>query len=57
MTAIGPVSPESTHYPKHGEAAVLRVATGEAALGIVVCGSGQGMKMVEQKVKSVECGG
>ena len=56
VTDIGPVSPESTHYPKHGEAAARRVATGEADLGIVVCGTGQGIMMAANKVKGIRCG-
>ncbi|MEL7177157.1 MAG: ribose 5-phosphate isomerase B [Pseudomonadota bacterium] len=53
---IGPVSPESTHYPKHGEAAARLVAAGEADLGIVVCGTGQGIMMAANKVKGIRCG-
>ena len=56
VTAIGPVSPESTHYPKHGEAGARRVATGEADRGIVVCGTGQGIMMAANKVKGIRCG-
>jgi hypothetical protein len=29
---IGPTTPESTHYPKHGEAAARLVASGDAGL-------------------------
>ncbi|WP_224825720.1 ribose 5-phosphate isomerase B [Cognatishimia sp. MH4019] len=53
---IGPVSPESTHYPKHGEAAARAVAAGDADLGIVVCGTGQGIMMAANKVKGIRCG-
>ncbi|MEL7212833.1 MAG: ribose 5-phosphate isomerase B [Pseudomonadota bacterium] len=53
---IGPVSTESTHYPKHGEAAARVVASGEADLGIVVCGTGQGIMMAANKVKGIRCG-
>lgn len=53
---IGPTTPESTDYPKHGEAAARRVASGECALGIVVCGTGQGIMMAANKVKGVRCG-
>ncbi len=53
---IGPTTPESTDYPKHGEAAALRVASGDCALGIVVCGTGQGIMMAANKVKGVRCG-
>ncbi|OYW94060.1 MAG: ribose-5-phosphate isomerase [Caulobacterales bacterium 32-67-6] len=53
---IGPTTTESTDYPRHGEAAARRVASGECALGIVVCGTGQGIMMAANKVKGVRCG-
>lgn len=53
---IGPTTPESTDYPKHGAAAARLVASGDCALGIVVCGTGQGIMMAANKVKGVRCG-
>ena len=53
---IGPQTPESTHYPAHGEAAARRVASGECALGIILCGTGQGIMMAANKVKGIRCG-
>ncbi len=53
---IGPTSPESTHYPDHGAAAARKVASGEADLGIVLCGTGQGIMMAANKVKGIRCG-
>lgn len=53
---IGPTSPESTHYPAHGEAAAKQVASGDCALGIILCGTGQGIMMAANKVKGVRCG-
>lgn len=53
---IGPVSPESTHYPAHGEAAARRVSSGDCALGIILCGTGQGIMMAANKVKGIRCG-
>ena len=53
---IGPVSSESTPYPAHGEAAARKVATGECNLGIVLCGTGQGIMMAANKVKGIRCG-
>ena len=50
---IGPTSPESTHYPTHGEAAARRVASGDCALGIILCGTGQGIMMAANKVKGI----
>jgi ribose 5-phosphate isomerase B len=53
---IGPTTPESTHYPKHGQAAAERVASGDCALGIILCGTGQGIMMAANKVKGIRCG-
>lgn len=53
---IGPQTPESTHYPKHGAAAAQLVASGDCALGIVLCGTGQGIMMAANKVKGIRCG-
>lgn len=53
---IGPTTTVSTDYPSHGEAAARRVASGDCALGIVVCGTGQGIMMAANKVKGVRCG-
>ncbi|WP_281984745.1 ribose 5-phosphate isomerase B [Thalassorhabdomicrobium marinisediminis] len=53
---IGPDTAESTHYPKHGEAAARKVASGDCDLGIVVCGTGQGIMMAANKVDGIRCG-
>ena len=53
---IGPRTPESTHYPKHGEAAARQVASGDCALGIILCGTGQGIMMAANKVPGIRCG-
>ncbi len=53
---IGPVTPESTPYPQHGEAAARRVASGDCALGIILCGTGQGIMLAANKVKGIRCG-
>jgi ribose 5-phosphate isomerase B len=53
---IGPSTPESTHYPLHGQAAAERVASGDCTLGIVLCGTGQGIMMAANKVKGIRCG-
>ncbi len=53
---IGPTSPESTHYPKHGAAAAQLVASGDCRLGIILCGTGQGIMMAANKVKGIRCG-
>ncbi|MEM1236555.1 MAG: ribose 5-phosphate isomerase B [Pseudomonadota bacterium] len=53
---IGPTSPESTHYPLHGQAAAKEVAEGNADLGVVLCGTGQGIMMSANKVPGIRCG-
>lgn len=53
---IGPVTPESTPYPLHGEAAARRVASGDCRLGIILCGTGQGIMMAANKVAGIRCG-
>ncbi|MGL5448533.1 MAG: RpiB/LacA/LacB family sugar-phosphate isomerase, partial [Rhabdaerophilum sp.] len=53
---IGPTTPESTHYPKHGAAAAQLVASGDYRFGIVLCGTGQGIMMAANKIKGIRCG-
>jgi ribose 5-phosphate isomerase B len=53
---IGPTTPESTPYPKHGAEAARLVAAGDCRFGIIVCGTGQGIMMAANKVKGVRCG-
>ena len=53
---IGPTEPESTDYPKHGEAAARLVTSDDCQLGIILCGTGQGIMMAGNKVKGIRCG-
>ena len=53
---IGPKTPESTDYPVHGKAAADLVASGDCQLGILVCGTGQGIMMAANKVPGIRCG-
>jgi ribose 5-phosphate isomerase B len=53
---IGPMTPESTHYPNHGEAAARLVASGDCRFGIILCGTGQGIMMAANKVRGIRCG-
>jgi len=53
---IGPTTSESTHYPRHDEAAAKMVASGDCDLGVILCGTGQGIMMAANKVKGIRCG-
>jgi ribose 5-phosphate isomerase B len=53
---IGPMTSESTHYPIHGKAAAEKIVAGEADMGIIVCGTGQGIMMAANKVEGIRCG-
>ncbi len=53
---IGPTTPESTPYPKYGEAAARLVASKDCRFGIILCGTGQGIMMAANKVKGIRCG-
>ena len=53
---IGPLTSESTHYPSHGAAAARKVAEGAADLGIILCGTGQGIMMSANKIAGIRCG-
>jgi ribose 5-phosphate isomerase B len=53
---IGPTTPESTPYPKHGAEAARMVAAGDCRFGIIVCGTGQGIMMAANKVPGIRCG-
>ncbi|MEN8896922.1 MAG: ribose 5-phosphate isomerase B [Yoonia sp.] len=53
---IGPATNESTDYPKYGQAAAQLVASGDCDLGVIVCGTGQGIMMAANKVAGIRCG-
>ena len=53
---IGPMTAESTDYPKHGVAAARLVASGDCRFGIVLCGTGQGIMMAANKIVGIRCG-
>ena len=50
---FGASSSKSTDYPDYGAPAARAVASGECERGVLVCGSGQGMVMVANKVRGV----
>ena len=52
---FGTDSNDSVDYPDFGHAVGTAVASGEAALGIVICGSGKGIAMTVNKHAGVRC--
>lgn len=50
---FGTASDESTDYPDYGAPAARAVAHGDVDVAVLVCGSGQGMCMVANKVGGV----
>ena len=53
---VGTDSDERVDYPHFGAAVAQLVAAGEAARGVVVCGSGQGVCMAANKVAGARAG-
>lgn len=53
---VGTDSDERVDYPHFGAAVAHLVAAGEAARGVVVCGSGQGVCMAANKVAGARAG-
>lgn len=52
---FGTDSNDSVDYPDFGHAVGTAVASGKAALGIVICGSGNGIAMTVNKHAGVRC--
>jgi len=50
---VGTHSSESTDYPDYAAQVATAVSAGEADLGVLVCGTGQGMAMTANKVAGV----
>ena len=53
---LGTHSEESVVYPIYGERCAEAVASGEADLGVVCCGTGIGISIAANKVKGIRCG-
>lgn len=47
---------ESCDYPDFAKAVAKRIIDGDADLGIVICGSGEGISIAANKVKGIRCG-
>ena len=52
---VGPMSTESTDYPKWGEKAARIVLAGGAQLGIAICGTGFGISLAANKLPGIRC--
>jgi ribose 5-phosphate isomerase B len=50
---FGSDSEASVDYPDHGRPAAESVASGEAELAVLCCGTGQGMAMAANKVRGI----
>ena len=53
---LGTHNEDSVDYPAYGKACGEVVVSGQADVGIVVCGTGIGISIAANKVKGVRCG-
>jgi ribose 5-phosphate isomerase B len=52
---FGAFTHDSVDYPVFGELAARAVASGECELGVVMCGTGQGIGIAANKVRGARC--
>jgi ribose 5-phosphate isomerase B len=50
---LGPADSSSVDYPDYAEAVARGVASGEAAQGVLLCGSGIGMSIAANKIDGI----
>ena len=50
---VGTYTSDSCNYPDYAHAACVKIQNGEAALGILICGTGIGMSMAANKHKGI----
>ncbi len=55
ITDKGTFSEESTDYPDFGHAVANSVVKGEVEMGILICGSANGVAMTANKHKGIRC--
>ncbi len=55
FTDMGTTSEESCDYPDFAHAASVAVTRGEVKMGILICGSGNGMAMAANKHSMIRC--
>ena len=53
LVDVGTATPESVDYPQFAAAAARLVASGDAELGVLACGSGVGVAIVANKIDGV----
>ena len=53
VTDLGPVEEGPVDYPDYAARVAIRVASGEADRGILVCGTGQGMAIAANKIDGI----
>ena len=53
VTDVGTYSSDSCNYPDYAHAACSKIQSGEADLGILICGTGIGMSMAANKHRGI----